>query len=76
MQMNIVLDTEVLTKSMIDAFAEITMPLVKEGVTEEMLRDQLEPSIRKYFETRTEEDLVKLFLRGAADELTQGFVDQ
>lgn len=74
MMIDITLDSDSLTQGMMDALAEVTMPMVKLGVTEKMFRDQLEPSIQLYFETRTEEDLIKLFLRGAADELTQGFL--
>lgn len=74
MRIDITLDSESLTQGMMEALAEVTMPMVKEGVTEKMFRAHLEPSIRQYFETRTKADLIKLFLRGAADELTQGFL--
>lgn len=73
----LVINVDELTDKLVTGLVETTMELSKEGVKKEDLEKQVDlnvrPDIYRYFNSLKEEDYLNLILKGASDELTEGF---
>lgn len=77
MHKTLVINVDELTDRLVTGLVETTMELSKEGTKKEDLEKQVNlnvrPDIYRYFNSLKEEDYLNLILKGASDELTEGF---
>lgn len=78
MKLTFTIDTDLMAEHFISKSIEAFMPLVREDVTEEMIRENFEPKLRKYFDNLDHQEIENLIMTGVAEKMfpTQEGLDE
>jgi DNA-binding protein Fis len=69
MKLTFEIDTDLMAEHFVSKSIEAVMPLVREDVTEETLRNKVAPKIQKYFDRLTHEEIENLLFIGIAEKM-------